>query len=273
MKPVGLPLQAVPIRGCSSRPPTCSPNVEFLSSVPLRRQNYRRSVLCRLFSPRQLHFCPVGPHASRQLPRNLEHCKCRIHRGRRGRLSLRPPGRPARLLLLVWLTPALRDHRDCGSKPSVSIPSAAGDESPRRLAAPSLRLPTLSYPLQTWLVRSPCFRQPASGTKTEHLGHIINLKLVSNGNRWFLSAPNDGPDLHSSLYLLKSLQDPRVLRLESPIHGNILCRILAQKNQCVANVIGLVYSLGDLAHHLALFLGTNALRCFNKQDWHVMAAF
>src|SRR6516165_3992427 len=44
------------------------------------------------------------------------------------------------------------------------------------------------------------------------------------------------------------------------------------KNQCVAYVIGLVYSLGDLAHHFALFLGTNALRCFNKQDWHVMAS-
>src|SRR5215472_6775631 len=157
MKPVGLPSQAAPSGGCSSRPPTCSPNVEFRSSVPLRRQNYRRSVLCRLFSPHWLHSCPVRLRASRQLPRNLEHCKCRIHRGRRGRLSLGPPGRLARLLLLVWPTPALRDHRGCGSKPSVSIPTAACDESPRRLAAPSLRLPTLSYPLQTWLARSPCF--------------------------------------------------------------------------------------------------------------------
>src|SRR6516225_11009889 len=149
MKQVGLPSQAVPIGGCSSRLPTCSPNAEFWCSVPLRRQNYRRSVLCRLFSPHWLHSCPVGLHASRQLPRNLERCKCRIPRWRPGRLSLGPQGRHQSPLSPVWLTPRLRDHRDCGSTPSVSILSAACDESPRRLAAPSLRSPKLSYPLAT----------------------------------------------------------------------------------------------------------------------------
>src|SRR6516164_7707428 len=79
------------------------------------------------------------------------------------------------------------------------------------------------------------------------------------------SAPSDGPDLHSCLYPLQGLQDSRILRLEFSVHGNIFCRILAQENQCVAYMIGLVHSLRDLAHHFAFLLGTNALRCFDNR--------
>src|SRR5215470_12787911 len=67
---------------------------------------------------------------------------------------------------------------------------------------------------------------------------------------------------------LERLDNLRVLRLEAAVHGDVLCGILAQEDQRVADVIGLVDRARDLLHHSLLGLGPNAGRRFDKADRH-----
>src|SRR5215475_14467593 len=72
----------------------------------------------------------------------------------------------------------------------------------------------------------------------------------------------------TSADFLERLDNLWVLRLEAAVHGDVLRGILAQEDQRVADVIGLVDRARDLLHHSLLGLGPNAGRGFDKADRH-----
>src|SRR5713226_2158849 len=77
------------------------------------------------------------------------------------------------------------------------------------------------------------------------------------------------PDLGFGTYFLERLEDFWVFRLQPSIHRNILGGILAQKDQCVPDVVSLIDGGGELLDHLPFGFLADTLRCFDKKYRHV----
>src|SRR5215472_12637246 len=82
------------------------------------------------------------------------------------------------------------------------------------------------------------------------------------------AAVDNSPERGSGADLLQDFLDFGVFRQQSPIQGDIFWRALLKKNQCIANVVGLIDGGGDLFHHLRLGDGANARRGFNSANRH-----
>src|SRR5215471_17575870 len=82
------------------------------------------------------------------------------------------------------------------------------------------------------------------------------------------AAVDNSPERGSGADLLQDFLDFGVFRQQSPTQGDIFWRALLKKNQCIANVVGLIDGGGDLFHHLLLGDGANARRGFNSANRH-----
>src|SRR5262245_35793398 len=135
---------------------------------------------------------------------------------------------------------------------TTSTPSAASSPA-RRLSGWRVSARSRQPRGIRWRMTAPPCRPVAPVTRTSRSRSIVTARSL--------------PDL------LEGLDDLRVLRLQAAVHGHVVHLVLAEKDEGVSDVIGLVDGLRDSLHHLPLGLRADPRGSVDEDDRHDVLLF